>query len=209
MGRPINKKFFATTSASFGVGIASVAVTSAGENYVNSDTFLEVSAPDMAGGTAAKLSAVIEDGEFVAVNVDYAGDGYVNTPTITIVGGEGGEGAELTATLLPVTTPGLKCTAYLPTGSSAVTSTVVAQKGSRRYKVSNGQGVGVCTLTANASPVAGEMTITATKPGNTTFKVAKLTETVVYDAAGNRYRWSFAAPSTTADGIVIVQLQNG
>jgi len=60
---------------------------------------------------------------------------------------------------------------------------IVSQKGSRRYRATNDQGTGVCTLVANAAiaaalgPIgANVMTITATESTGATYFVNKLTD---------------------------------
>ena len=70
----------------------------------------------------------------------------------------------------------IACSAYLSTGSSAVSSAIVEQKGARSYLVENGQGRGGCKLTqTNSAPVAGQMRITAQDANGSTYVVTHLT----------------------------------
>lgn len=70
-------------------------------------------------------------------------------------------------------------TAYIPVadgGTSAVTSTIVKQKGSHRYLIENAQGTGICNLvTTSTSLTAGQMSVIATDANGSTYFVGKLT----------------------------------
>ena len=70
----------------------------------------------------------------------------------------------------------IACSAYLSTGSSAVSSAIIEQKGARSYLVENGQGRGGCKLTQTTSaPVAGQLRITAQDANGSTYVVTHLT----------------------------------
>ena len=91
------------------------------------------------------------------------------------------------------------------TGGSAKTGYIVAQKSSRRYKVTTADGTEVLRLVTGV-PGAGEMTITATRSADhskygdsSTFKVAKLTSRLAYDADGYASQWGL---DTAADEVV-------
>jgi hypothetical protein len=89
-----------------------------------------------------------------------------------------GSGATFTTGLTQVETEAgngtIAVTAYLSTGTSAVTSAILKQEGSHRYLVENTQGRGVCTLTSG-TVTAGTMSITATDYFGSTYAVTKLT----------------------------------
>ena len=210
MGRPISQKFFGQVPESFGESVGSVIIDVKGTGYTLANTSVVFGSPELTSGVAATGVPVIGSGGKINGITFTPGSGYLNAPIVAIVGD--GANASAHSEMTITSQPGLKATAFLDVvdgGTSAVTSQVVAQKGSRRYKVTNGQGTGVCTLVTTV-PVAGQMNIVATKPDASTFKVAKLTEKVVYDAAGNRFEWGFAAASTdSVTGAIIVQLTNG
>ena len=210
MGRPISEKFFGQVPESYGESVGSVVVDVKGTGYTLANTSVVFGSPELSSGVAATGVPVIGAGGKINGITFTPGSGYLNAPIVTVIGDGANAAAHSTMTI--TSQPGLKAIAFLDVvdgGTSAVTSQVVAQKGSRRYKVTNGQGHGVCTLVTTV-PVAGQMTIVATKPDSSTFNVAKLTEKVVYDAAGNRFEWSFSAASTDpVTGAIIVQLTNG
>ena len=210
MGRPISQRFFGQVPEGFGESVGLVTVDKKGAGYTQANTSVSFGSPDLTSGVQATGNVVVSGGKVTTINVINAGSGYENAPAVIIEGD--GSDASATSSLTITSQPGLKATAFLPVengGASAVTSQILTQKGSRRYKVVNAQGTGVCKLVTGV-PVAGEMTITATNPDTSTFKIAKLTEKLVYDAAGNRYEWGFAAASTDpVTGTIKVQLQNG
>jgi hypothetical protein len=65
---------------------------------------VNISAPDISGGTQAVATATVSGGAVTAINVTTAGTGYSTAPTVSLTGG-GGSGATITAT---VTTAGVK-----------------------------------------------------------------------------------------------------
>ena len=125
--------------------------------------------------------------------------------------GDVGFGGALTAVLNPAVTTGntIQANAWIGTTESRGNiADVVAQKGSRRYRITNSVTTGVCTLVANAAIVAaggprgaGEMTITATESTGATYFVAKLDSrtATVWQGTGTQFanlsqvRWSMNA----------------
>lgn len=88
---------------------------------------------------------------------------------------------------------GIKVSAYIPAadgGSSAVAGYIVKQVGSRRYKVTTGQGTGKCKLVESA-PAAGEMVMLGYTNAGADISVAirKLNKRTAIDFSGNRYTW--------------------
>jgi len=69
----------------------------------------------------------------------------------------------------------IACTAYLTTGSSAVSSAIIKQEAAHRYLVENNQGRGTCKLSTATVLTAGLMTITAKDTSNNVYFVTKLT----------------------------------
>lgn len=88
------------------------------------------------------------------------------------------------------TAAGIKVTAYVPGGSSAVAGFIVKQVGSRRYKVTTAQGTGKCKLVA-ATPGEGEMVMLGyTNPGaDVSVAIRHLRKRTAIDFSGNRYTW--------------------
>jgi hypothetical protein len=80
-------------------------------------------------------------------------------------------------------------------GSSAVESYIVRQVGSKKYIVSNAQGVGRIELVNDSTPVAGEGYLL----GYNNFSpvaIKKLTAKLAVDFDDNRYTWSLENDST-------------
>lgn len=84
--------------------IASIPVTTRGSGYTSSPTFT-VSAPDVAGGNNAVITAVISDSGIASITISSGGTGYINPPSITFTGG-GGTGLVLETPVLQTTTNG-------------------------------------------------------------------------------------------------------
>jgi hypothetical protein len=95
MGRPVGKRFFGTTvggaSLAGGEGVASIAITTQGNNYSQGATLLFASSP--IGGTTATGTATVWDPasasnlsyKFGTGSVTSAGTGYLTAPAITVV----------------------------------------------------------------------------------------------------------------------------
>lgn len=70
----------------------------------------------------------------------------------------------------------IQASAYVPVadgGSSAVVGSLVKQRSARRFRVTTGQGTGICKLVTTA-PAAGEMRITVTDSAGGTYYVVKI-----------------------------------
>jgi hypothetical protein len=85
-------------------------------------------------------------------------------------------------------------------GGTEYTGWIMAQKGIRKFRVSDGAGhVTDCYLTdlaAGALTADGQMTILVTTTTGT-FNASRITNKYVYDFAGNRYRYWMSAPTAT------------
>ena len=73
----------------------------------------------------------------------------------------------------------IQVTGYV-TGGSAQTGYINKQKGSKRYKVTTGDGTEVLTLVTSGSLSAGQMYINATDSAGGTYYVQKLYDRTVY-----------------------------
>jgi hypothetical protein len=115
-----------------------------------------------------------------AVVITESGSGYTAAPTVT-------SGGSATYNAITLTTPDgivtdsngynfatIKVTAQTTSGGSALTGDIVAQKGSRRYRVATTDGTAVCSLVA-ASPAVNQMSLIATDYSGNTYYVTKLT----------------------------------
>jgi hypothetical protein len=110
--------------------------------------------------------------------------------------GDVGRNAVLTATLVPAVTTGntIQANAWTSTGTIASAADIIKQKSTKKYRVTNVDGVDNCILVANAAiaaangPIgAGQMTIVATDSDSGTYLIKKLFDrtVVVYPAAIN------------------------
>lgn len=187
MGRPLNKKYFANTNYAMvgtanvgGESVASVTVV-AGDSagYAAGDT-VAFSAPGLVGGETATGTLVFGvGGSVTGVTVTSPGSGYLTAPTLTITTVAG---TQTTLTLTAVLTANgaarqnsIKCEAQIGAGSEVTTGDIVKQVSTRRYKVTTGDGTGICTLVASADLAANEMSIIATDSDSGTYYVTKLT----------------------------------
>lgn len=193
MGRPIKAKFFNpvdnTADArvliggegvlSNGGGVVALTFSNRGLGYYAANAAVTFGAPQIPTGTTATGTvALFGNGAINTVTITSAGTGYTTKPSVTFTGANSTPaaatitGSGLTAAVTNV----LAVSAYIPVvngGSSAVVGDIIAQKGTRRFKVVTAQGTGICTLT-NAAPTAGKMTITATDSQGSTYYVTKL-----------------------------------
>lgn len=191
MGRPIKKLFIGNRNSDGlgGEGLASVTLggTNNSTGYTTGDA-LTISAPDLPGGTQAVATVTATAGVIDGVVVSTAGTGYTSAPTITADTGTQGT-LTLTGVLTTSTTNAIAISAYVPGGSSAVAGDIVAQKGSKTYRVTTAQGTGECVLVAAAIPTEGQMNITATDSAGGTYYVKKLTNrtVVVLPATGSQF----------------------
>jgi hypothetical protein len=194
----------ATITVTPAAGIASLTQTEIGSGYNAVPTVLAVPAPTQTNTAIATTSSFtltnvsgvqgIYPGMLVStVSASLAAYSHVSsvgTNTITldkavVAGSTGsnvvftyqdtGTGATFTVGLTtPLDKSDLAVTAYLSTGSSAVSSEIIKQEASRRYLVENSQGRGQVTLAFHDTLVAGEMKLIATDFGGATYFVSKL-----------------------------------
>lgn len=228
MGRPIKKSFFGNLNSPYndfatggvtgagGEGVATITLDEAGTLYTTA-TIATVSLPEVPGGVQATASITVSTstGEILTVSLSTAGSGYLAAPTVSLSPATTGTTATFLVTLTTVNSNALDVTAFLPLGSSAVTSDIKKQEASRRYLVRNAQGDGQCRLVAKASNAlaAGEMNLIATDSVGGTYYVTKLTarRAVITQALGTQFAtgssvgWSL----TTAVANVSVKLSNG
>lgn len=105
--------------------------------------------------------------------------------------------------------PAIIASAFLPTGSKEYSeSDIVAQKGSRRYKVETPEGTDVCLLTSTTPLTAGFMTIGATDSAGSTYFVTKLTKNTVtlqrnVQASGQTYQFASGATAKWTTGSAV------
>ncbi len=147
-----------------------------GTNPVSTQTVTVVfGAPNLAGGTQATGSAVKTGNTVTSVLITQVGSGYTAAPSVTFTGTNMSVIGSATASLTTSVTDVIACTAYLSTGSSAVTSDIQEQVASKKYRVVNAQGVGGVKLVPTDSLSAGQMYIVATDTNGSTYYVKKLT----------------------------------
>jgi hypothetical protein len=100
--------------------------------------------------------------------------------------------------------PAIQAVAFLPNGiSPRPLSDIVSQKGTRRYKVENIDGVDVCTLTDQTPPQAGFMAIQATDSAGGTYWITKLTKNgaVLTQNTGTQFATGSKAIWTTGTAV--------
>lgn len=120
--------------------------------------------------------------------------------------GDTGSGATFTTTLVAAVTTGntIQANAWTTTSTIGQTADIVAQKGSRRYRVTNSTETDVVRLikstevgaanTAGGPPSAGLMTITATDSASGTYWVTKIdSRTCTLTPGGNAPGAQFTA----------------
>jgi hypothetical protein len=237
MGRPLKQKYFdpisvesglaSGTAAIFNAGLqlgtlggnlllqgaANIAPVTIGAGYTGGATVV-FSAPPL-GGTTATGTAVVFTGN--TVTITNVGSGYTTTPTVVFLGVNS---APASTTIFagqmsdPTTANVIATSAYIPAangGTSAIASDIISQRGSRRYRVKNSQGTGVCALVA-AAPGAGQMTITARDSAGNTYYVTKLMDrkcrltqnTGTQFATGAIVKWVLAPSSAIINDTVAI-----
>lgn len=96
-----------TTTYRQGTSILSITVTSGGTGYNTGTPTVTIAAPNVAYGTTATATAVMNVHSVGTVNVTFAGSGYTSAPAITFTGG-GGSGAAATASISNLVPPALR-----------------------------------------------------------------------------------------------------
>lgn len=218
MGRPIKSIYFGNRNTDEVGGEAlyttggNVALTFTGNlgfGYYSANVAATFSAPTVAGGTTAVADTVYlhANGAIKSVHVSNAGTGYTAAATLTFTGANIAAPDATTANALPssTTTNAIAANAWVIGDTVGRTNAdVVKQTGGKTYRVATSGGTSKCKLVTTATPAAaGEMTITASFADASTFKVAKLTEKLAYDADGNRYRWTLGTASNAATPVLV------
>jgi hypothetical protein len=114
--------------------------------------------------------------------------GPTQIPTGTWTGGTGGLTSQTGRQIQPQV--------YL-TGGSSGNGSILLQKGSRAFRVTDGTRTGDCTLVNSGTLAAGQMYILVTKADSSTFYAKRITNRWVYDFAGNKYRYHLATATTS------------
>jgi hypothetical protein len=209
MGRPVKSVYFGNRNSNGvgGEGVLYANVFRVGGGYFSANAAVAFSAPQITGGTTAQGTVTLSaNGNVIAYTVTTAGTGYTSPPTMSITGANASP-AFGNATLFgtSVTANAINMTAFLTTadgGSSAVSSDILKQTGSKRYRVANAQGTGVVALVDNGSPTAGQGYIGATDSSGGTYYVYKLygdtafltPDTGTEFAANTRVQWNITTP---------------
>ena len=205
MGRPIKKLFIGNRNSDGlgGEGLASVTLggTNNSTGYTTGDA-LTISAPQLPGGTQAVATVTATAGVIDGVVVSTAGTGYTSAPTVSADTGTQGT-LTLTGVLTTGTQNAIAILAYIPGGSSAVAGDIVAQKGSKTYRVTTAQGTGECKLVTSAIPTEGQMNITATDSAGGTYYVKKLTNRTVVVLPGTGSQFAEDAKVPWADSATL------
>ena len=189
MGRPINSKFFGNRASPYdnaqtggetgvgGEGIATITTATQGTLYSTSTSLnITFSNPQIKGGVKPTATIATDaNGNTVGVILLTAGTGYTSAPTATLPATTGTT-ATFTIALTAAVQNALAFTSYLTTGSNAVAGgDILKQEASRRYLVSNSEGVGQVRLVSSDTLAAGQMNLIATDGSGATFFVTKLT----------------------------------
>ena len=93
-------------------------------------------------------------------------------------------------------------------GDAAATPYIVAQKGSRKYRVMTSSGEGICRLVnddGSSQVTAGEMVIKGYlggDSGNAGIAIAKLTKFYAVDFSGNRYKWYVVNDGSSLQNVI-------
>lgn len=209
MGRPVKSVYFGNRNSGGvgGEGVLYANVYIGGTGYFTANAGVTFAAPQITGGTTAQGTVTLDgSGNVTAITVTVPGTGYTSAPVMTITGANA-SGALGNVTLYGtgVTANAISMTAYLATadgGSSAVSSDILKQTGSKRYRVANAQGSGVVALVDNGSPTAGQGYISATDSAGGTYYVYKLYGETAYltpdtgtqFAANTHVQWNITAP---------------
>jgi hypothetical protein len=129
--------------------------------------------------------------KIASINNGTQTDRFVSPTLISgnYIGGTGGLTSLSTNTIQPTVKIG---------SAAAAAGSIILQKGMHKFRVTDGTNTGTCTLVNLATPtVANTMSIVVTKSDASTFRASRITNKFVYDFAGNKYRYWFAAATTT------------
>lgn len=88
------------------------------------------------------------------------------------------------------TQAGIKVSARIPGEASAAAGYIAKQVGSRRYKITTGDGTGVCTLVSSITADGQVIMLGYTDAGaDVSVAIKRLNKRVATDFSGNRYTW--------------------
>lgn len=93
-------------------------------------------------------------------------------------------------------------------GDASLTPYIMAQKGSRKYRVMTSSGAGNCTLVnddGSSNVTGGEMVIKGYlngDSGNTGIAIRKLTKFYATDFSGNRYKWYVVNDGSSLQNVI-------
>lgn len=179
--------YVATLVGGAGTGIATVNFTGTGASR---GSFQALPGAKFAtGGTAPNTVSATGTGSGAEITVTFRakatvitepGSGYTAAPTAAT-----GPSQSVSLGTVTMSTPSgtsygadafatIKVTAQTTAGGSALAGDIVAQKGSRRYRVVTTDGTAVCNLVAS-SPAVNQMSLIATDYSGNTYYVTKLT----------------------------------
>jgi hypothetical protein len=239
MGRPLNKKYFGnrnigstSTAADDGIGgqaVASIAVTGSFSGKTTGTPYaVTITTPDLPDGVQATATITFSSATAGTVTVTEGGSGYTGVPSASCTLGGGTGDPTLTVTLSVDTGAVGSATndenaiitrVYIPGGTGFSTGDIIKQVSTRRFKVKNVEGTGICELvTDGLANAAGEMSIKATDSEGKNYLVAKITSrkvVLVPAAAGGTAGTQFASGTTakwTFGSAVLndtVTIQNG
>jgi len=198
MGRPINKKHFGNTNTGGlgGEGAASVAITAAGTGYSTGEA-VTFNAPNIEGGVQA-TGTIVDDGAggVASVTITEAGTGYTSAMIASF--NTGSADATGTVTKTASKTNAVTFESFVTGGANVSDGDIVAQKGAKRFKVTNSDGTEVCKLVTATPSAAGEMRLTVLDSNGDNYYVSKIsarTCTVVRGtgtefATGAKVKWT-------------------
>ena len=215
MGRPIKSKYFGTAkgTGTGGEGVLSVTITDGGATLTGTNTVV-FSAPQLPGGSTAAGTVVLTSNTVTSVSITSAGSGYLSAPSVVFVSTTGTT-ATGTANLTSAVSNIIRATAYIPSGSAQSVCDIDEQVASKKYRVQNSEGTGVCRLVTTATLAAGQMNIQATDANTCTYWVKKLTarRAVLVQATATVHGFLFdtneaAGWSLSAASSGVVQIDN-
>jgi hypothetical protein len=181
MGRPIKKIYIGNRNPNGvgGEGVESVTILDAGTGYFSANAAVTFSAPQLPGTTAIGTVELDLNGNVTGVVITSSGTGYTSAPTALFTGANTSPATANVVTLTTSVRDAIAVSAYIPGGASAKVGDIVAQKGTKTYRVTTADGTGECTLVTTV-PTEGQMRITATDSAGGTYFVKKLfNQTVV------------------------------
>ena len=157
----------AETTFNLGFGVNAVSIDTAGD-YTALPANPVVTTTDSAQGTGATLTVSYQ---VSAIDVDDAGSGYIQAPTISFSAGSAAASAVLTSTGTDV----ILAHARIVGSASVLDADIKKQTSTNEYLMETTDGESVCSLVATDSLLAGQAYIKATDSLGSTYFVTKLT----------------------------------